>query len=152
MDLYTASAVTSFYDKLEEQAARFYENLADNEKYSDGKEIFLAFAREDRKHREMVLRAYREVITDAFEAGFSFTGLQESDYRINTELTEDLSYSDILRRALEIEEKLYRFCTDVSEKSRGLLDDISHAFERVAKRKADRKLRLESLLKEQQLS
>lgn len=148
MDLYTASAIMSFYNKLEEQSARFYEDLADNEKYSEGKEVFLAFAREDRNHSEMVLRAYREVITDAFEAGFSFTGLHESDYRINTELTEDLSYSDILRRAIEIEEKLYRFCADVSEKSRGLLEDISHVFERVAKRKADRKLRLESLLKE----
>ena len=151
MELYTASAIMSFYDKLEEQTARFYEDLVDNEKYIEGKEIFLAFAREDKKHREIVLRAYREVITDAVEVGFSFTGLHESDYSIDTELTEDLSYSDILRKALEIEEKIYKFCVDVSEKSRGLLDDISHVFERVAKRKAERKLRLMSILERQQL-
>lgn len=149
MVLYTASAIMSFYDKLEEQSARFYENLAANEKYSEGKEVFLAFAREDERHKEMVLRTYREVITDAYEAGFSFTGLHESDYRTNTELTEDLSYPNILRKALEIEEKIYRFCMDVSERSRGLMEDVSHVFERVARRKADRKLRLESLREKQ---
>ncbi|MHA1675814.1 MAG: ferritin family protein, partial [Candidatus Njordarchaeales archaeon] len=142
------SAVVSFYERLEEQVAKFYEELASNERYSEGKGIFLALAKEDRRHREMVLRAYREIITDAFEAGFSFTGLRESDYRIDIELAEDLSFSDVLRRALEIEEKIYRFCIDVSEGSKGLLDGLSHVFERVAKRKADRKIRLKSLLEE----
>jgi len=151
LDLYTASAIMSLYGKLEEQSARFYEDLAANERYSEGGEVFLAFAREDKRHRGMMLRAYQETITDAFEVVHSFSGLRESDYRIDTELTEDLSYSDILRRAAEVEERIYRFCVDVSEKSRELLDDLSHAFEGVAERKASRRLRLESLLEEHHL-
>ena len=150
MDLYTASAITSFYSKLEEQSAGFYERLAGDERCSEGREVFLAFTMEDRKNREMVLRAYQETITDAFEAVFSFSGLHEGDYRVNTELTEDLSCLDILRRAVEVEEKIYRICVDVSEKSRRLLDDLSHAFEAVAKRKANRKMKLGSLLRKHQ--
>ena len=144
MGLNTSSAVVTFYEELEERAARFYEQLA--ERYPEVRESFLTFAREARKHREMVLRAYREAITDAFETGFSFTGLNEGDYKINTELTENMSYSDAIKRALEMEEKIHRFCMDVSQRSKGLQADISHTFERAAKRKTERKLILESLL------
>ena len=41
MVLYTVSAVVSFYERLEEEAAKFYEELASNERYSEGKGIFL---------------------------------------------------------------------------------------------------------------
>lgn len=149
MVLNTASAIISFYSKLEDRIAKFYEDQALNDKCSEVRETFLAFAEEGRKHRDAVLRAYREVITDAIETGFSFSGLHESDYEINTELMDDLSFFDILKKAIDVEEKSYKFCTDVSESSRALLADITHAFGWVAKRKAKRKLILESLLDEQ---
>lgn len=103
MGLNTASSLISFYGGLEDRIARFYEELAANDKNSEVRETFLALAEESRKHMEMVLRAYREVITDAFEAGFSFTGLNEVDYKINTELTDDISLSDVLKMAIDLE-------------------------------------------------
>lgn len=145
MELNTTSAVLTFYAQLGGKAAQFYEHLA--KRYPEVKETFLALARETEKHRESVLRAYREAITDAFETGFSFTGLNEGNYRIETESTEDVSFSDAVRRAIEIEEKIHRFCIIVSDKSRGLQSDISHVFERAAKRSVEHKLTLEALVK-----
>jgi len=144
MGLNTASAVISFYSKLEDQAAKFYEDLARNEKYAEGRETFLAFARENKRHKEEVLRAYRQVITDALEACF-FASLNESAYQVKTELTEDMSYSDVLKIAMELEERIYKFCIDAGKSSKSLLAGIPKAFERVAEIKAKRKLKLRSL-------
>lgn len=151
MELNTASAVISFYSRHEERITKFYEDLASNKKYSDGRETFQAFAKESRKLREMVLRTYREVITDAIEAGFSFPSLCESDYEMDMELKDDLSFSDTLKMAIDVEEKSYKFCTDVSESSRDLLADITQAFKWVAIRKAKRRQILESLLDAQKM-
>jgi len=146
--LNTASLIISFYSRLEDQIAGFYEDLARNERYSDGRGTFLAFAKENKKHKEMVQRTYREVITDAIETGFSFSRLDERDYQVNTSLIEGPSFSDALKMAIDIEDKSFRFCANVSESSKALLADISQAFAWVANRKAKRKDILESLFNE----
>jgi rubrerythrin len=144
--LITASAAISFHGKLEEQAAKFYEDLARNEKYVAGKETFLAFAKENKKHGAMVLMAYRQVITDAMEACFAFTSVNESDYTFSTDLPEGASYSDALKVAMNVEEKIYKFCVDAAECSKGLLADVPQAFERLVIKKAKRKQILKSLI------
>jgi rubrerythrin len=144
--LHTASAIISFYSRLEDQTAKFYSDVAENEKYSDGRKTFLAFAQENKKQKAMIRRTYQEVITDALEACFSFPNLHEDAYQINSELTDTLSYAEVLEKAITIEEKSYKFCTEASEKSKDLLAGIPHAFNRVAKRKAKRMLLLKSLL------
>lgn len=146
MALITASAAISFHSKLEEQAAKFYETLARNEKYAEGKEAFLAFAKENKKHGTMVLTAYRQVITDAMEACFAFTNINESDYTFSTDLPEGASYSDALKVAMNVEEKIYKFCVDAAECSKGLLADVPQAFERLVIKKAKRKQILKSLI------
>lgn len=142
--LNTASMFISFYGRLEDKAAEFYEEMANNEKYSEGRETFRAFARESKRQKEMVLRTYREGITDAFEGGFPLADLRESDYEINTELRPNTSFSDALKMALSIEEKSRKFCADASEGTRALAG-ISRAFESVARQKAERKQKLETL-------
>ena len=144
MALYTTSAIISFYDRLEETAIRFYEVLAD--KHSEGRNIFLDLAKEHRAERETLLRAYREAITDVAEVGFSFAGMHEHSYTIEPKLDENLSFSQSVTKALEIEERICQFCVDVGEKSKGLLTDISQAFLRSAGIKAENKRRLERLL------
>jgi hypothetical protein len=80
------------------------------------------------------------------EACFAFEGMNENDYRINTELTEDISYADVLKMAIDIEDKTYNFCVDGAKRSRGLLHDVPDALEIVAKRTTRRKQTLQSLL------
>ncbi len=144
--LNTASAIISFFGRLEDQIIELYEKLAANEKYSEAKDTFLALTKDNKRDKEMVQRVYQEVVTDAIETGFSFKGLNEKDYQFTTKLTEGLSYSNILRMAIDAEEKSSKFCIDASESSRSLLADIPQSFEWVAKRKNRRKKQLESLL------
>jgi rubrerythrin len=142
----TASVIVSFAEKLEDSSSTFYERLA--ERFVESKEIFLTFAKESEKNKTSVVRTYRETITDALEAGFSFEGLDIRDYEAETTLTEDVSYSEALGIAIELEEKACKFYSDVAERSQSLLATIPRAFSRVAKRRSDRKLKLQSLLDE----
>jgi len=143
--LNTTSAFITFHGKLEDEAGAFYRRLASSGRYPEAEEAFLALAKENGKHKEMVLRTYREVITDAFEGGFPLFPLDEGDYRVQTELPDDASLSDALRRAAEIEETSQRFCTDAAKSTRGLMADVPQAFEWVARAKARRERKLESL-------
>ena len=143
--LNTTSAFITFHGKLEDEAGAFYELLASSGRYPEAEETFLSLAKENGKHKEMVLRTYREVVTDAFEGGFPLFPLDEEDYRVQTELPEDASLSDVLKRATEIEEKSRRFCTDAAKSTRGLMADIPQAFEWVARAKARREKELQSL-------
>lgn len=61
-------------------------------------------------------------------------------------LTEDISYSDALKMAIELEEKASKFYLDVAEQSKSLLATIPRAFRKVAERRNNCKLKLKSLL------
>ena len=143
--LNTAGAFIRFHGELEEKIKEFYERLAAIDKYSVGRENFLSFSKENQKHKDMILRTYREVITDALEAAFPLKNLDEVDYEMNTKLTEDMSLREVIERAIEIEENSYKYCRDAGESTSGLLADIPQAFEWVATRKTRRIHKLESL-------
>ena len=143
--LNTTSMFITFHGRLEDSIKDFYENLASNEIYGGVGDVFLALARENGKHKEMVMRAYREVITDAFEGGFPLKILDEEDYKLRTEMSEEIEFSDILKRAVEIEEKSRKFCKDAANSTKGLMADVPQAFEWVSKRKTRRIGSLESL-------
>lgn len=143
--LNTAGAFIRFHGELEDKIKEFYESLAAIDKYSAGRETFLTFSKENQKHKDMILRTYREVITDALEAAFPLKNLDEVDYEMNKKLTEDMSLREVIERAIEIEEKSYKYCRDAGESTIGLLADIPQAFEWVAIRKTRRIHKLESL-------
>ncbi|MBC8235169.1 hypothetical protein H8E77_36960 [bacterium] len=140
----TASAIISFTEKLEDSSSAFYGDLA--ERWSENKETFLNFVKESGKNKTSIVRTYRETITDALEAGFSFEGLHLRDYAVETTLSEDANYTDDLGIAVELEEKACKFYLDVAECSKSLLATIPRAFKRVAKRRDARKLELQSML------
>ena len=139
----TASAIISFVERLEDSSSVFYEGLAD--RWSENKETFLAFAKEAGKNKTLVVRTYQETITDALEACFSFEGLDLREYTVDTVLAEDASYADALGLAVELEEKASRFYLDVAERSESLLATIPRAFRRVAQKRSQRRLELQSL-------
>ncbi|UCH02965.1 MAG: hypothetical protein JSV20_04090 [Candidatus Bathyarchaeota archaeon] len=145
----TATAALSFHSQLQEQAAKFYEKLA--HRFVDNKEKFLSFAKEHRKHQKDVQRAYNYIITDAMEACFAFEGMNEDDYKIFTELKENITFTDAMKLATTIEDKTYNFCVDGAERSKGMLHDVPEALEIVAKRTLRRKQALQSLLRKKKL-
>jgi len=119
--------------------------LASKREFSVAKDTFLSLAKDTHKHKEMVERAYREAITDALEACFAFA-MNDGDYTLNTDVSKDARYPDVVRQAIEIEEGQCKFCLDASEKSSCLMSDVTQAFARVAKKKLSHITTLTSLL------
>ena len=143
--LYTASAFISFHGRLEDEARNFYESLMDDVRCMEVRDTFTTFVKENRRHKERILRSYQEVITDALEAAFPQNNLDEKDYEMDADVTEELSFLDIIKKAINIEETCCRFCCDAGESLSGLLADVPEAFIWVANRKTRRKGKLESL-------
>ena len=143
MKLNTTSAVISFSKELEDNSVKYYENLI--QKYPQNKEIFLSFIKENKKNVVSVQRVYQEVISDAIEGCFSFEDLDTDAYTFDTELPKDLSYSDVLEKAIKIEERIQKYYSDSAEMSKSLMADIPRVFERIAKKRDKRKMELESI-------
>ena len=143
MQLQTASQVINFAVELEDKSVEFYEDLA--EKFKQYKEVFLSFVKENKKNKLLVQRVYNEVVSDALETGFSFEDLGVDDYLIEINLAEDVSLPDVLKKALDIEAKIERFYLNAAKKSKSFLADIPRVFEKIGKKRDERKERLKSL-------
>ena len=142
MKLQTASSGISFAKGLEEQSAKFYQELA--KRYTEGEDTFLSFAKENRKNVVQTERAYYGVITDAIEGCFAFD-MESDEYAIETTLAENAGYSDALGKAIEIEEKIVKFYSDAAEQSKALMADVPRAFVLIARKRGGRMAKLRSL-------
>jgi len=143
MKLNTASAVISFCRQLEEDGAQFYEDLA--QKYTLDGEALLSFAKENRKNIVDIERAYYGVISDALEGCFSFD-INADSLNFETKLAEGISYSEVLKRAIEMEDRIIGFYLSAAEQSKALMADVPRAFQRVVKTRNNRKAKLQSLM------
>jgi hypothetical protein len=146
MNLHTASEVISFVKKLENESARFYQDLS--LKYAKDKDVFLSFVKEDGKNLIQIERAYYGVISDAIEGCFAFD-ISPDKCEFKTELPAKASYSDALEKAIEIEGKITRFYSDAAEQSNSLLADVPRTFKMVVKKRGQRELKLRSLLRKE---
>ena len=142
MEINTASAAISFVKKLEEDSAKFYEDLS--QKYAKDEEVLLSFAKENKKNIVQVERTYYGVISDALEGCFAFR-INTDDYELKTELAEGASYSDALGKAIEMEEIIIKLYSDAAEQSKSLMADVPRAFMMVVKKRSSRIPKLESL-------
>jgi rubrerythrin len=144
----TAAAVVRFSETLEDAASAYYVALAG--RWPEHSETFQALAEAGEKHKTQLVRTYQETISDAYEASYSFEGLDLERYAPGTELEEGGSLADDLARAIALEERAAAFYREVSERSRSLLATIPAAFRRVARQRQKRKRRLEALLRDVQ--
>ena len=145
MMLHTCSEVISFARQLENESASFYENLS--QKYAKDEDVFLSFAKENKKNIVQIERSYYGVISDAIEGCFAFE-TNPAEYTFETELAENAGYSDALSRAVEIEEKIIKFYSDAAEQSKSLMADVPRSFILVAKKRSNRISKLRSLIGE----
>jgi len=143
MIINTCSGAMSFAKELENESAKFYQNLS--ERYGKDKDVFLSFVKENGIYITQVERTYYGVITDAFEGCFAFN-INPEEYAIRTDLSEKTSYTEALGRALEIEEKIINFYSDAAEQSKSLMADIPRAFRMVVKKRSNRYSKIKSLL------
>jgi predicted GNAT superfamily acetyltransferase len=114
-------------------------------RHEQDKDLFLAFAKENSKYVKQIERAYYGVITDAIESCFAFD-LNPEDYQLKVTLPKDASYSDALKKALAIEEKILNFYQVATEQSKHLMADVPRSFTLVAKKRSERVPKLKELL------
>jgi len=141
--LNTCSALISFYERFEDKVNSFYSKLGNE--FPEKKDFFNNLSKENIKHKQRVVRAYREVITDAIEACF-ISEIDETKYALSTELMDATNLAEAIRNAIQIEETIRLFCNDAVESTEGLLHDITRAFERVARDKNKRIERLKQIV------
>ena len=140
----TTSAIISFAERLENESSQFYEKLAEMAKKD--KEVFVGFAEEGRKNKSLIVRTYRETISDALEACFSFESLDLNEYSTEVTVTQETSFLNALKMALELENNASKFYADLAECSASLLATIPRAFKRVAETRKNRITKLQGLL------
>ncbi len=145
MGLSTTAEVISLAKSLEQESAGFYRGLASS--CAGAGDTFLAFADDNGKYASQIDRAYYGVITDALEGCFSFN-IDPDKYTLDTRVTEDIHYADVLNRAVEMEEKIISFYSDAAQQSESLMADIPRAFKMVARKRGERVARLKSLITE----
>ncbi len=143
MKLHTASETISFAKKLENESAKFYQDLS--QRYAKDEDAFLSFVKENGKNVVEIERVYYGVITDAIEGCFAFD-VETDEYTLETSLAQNAGYSDALDKAIETEEKIIKFYSDAAEQSKSLMADIPRRFAIVAKKRNDRISRLRSLV------
>ena len=142
MKLHTASEAISFAKQLENEAAGFYKELS--RRFTEEGDTFLSFAEENAKNAKQIERAYYGVITDAIEGCFAFD-MEADVFTFETALAENASYAEALGKAVEIEEKILKFCLAAAEQSKSLLADVPRAFSLVARKREARLQRLRAL-------
>ena len=143
MILHTASEGITLARKLENDSAKFFEDLA--QRYVKDAETLLSFARDNKRYVAQIERAYYGVITDAIEGGYAFN-MDSDDYALRTTIPDDADRASLVRQALENEDKVARFYIDAARQSESLLADVSRAFKMVAERRAARRPKLSALL------
>jgi rubrerythrin len=142
MIIHTASEGISLARELENASAGFYEEMA--RRYPAGAETFLSFAKENKKNIAQFERAYYGVITDAIEGCFAFD-METDAYKFEAVVPQDASYSEVLNRAVSMENKIIQFYSDAAMQSKSLMADVPRAFAIIARKRAGREPKLRSL-------
>lgn len=131
MGISTCSGAISLSRELENQSAKFYQEMS--KRFEKDKDVFLAFAKDNAKYVTQIERAYYGVITDAIEGCFAFD-LNEEDYQVKPTPSKDASYPNALKEALAMEEKILKFYDVAAEQSKHLMADVPRSFTLVAKK------------------
>ncbi len=142
MGISTCSGAISLSRELENESAKFYQELAKS--YEQDKDLFLNFAKENAKYVTQIERAYYGVITDAIEGCFAFD-LNPEDYKVRTTAAKGAHYANVLKEALAMEEMIVGFYQVAAEQSKHLMADVPRAFTLVAKKRNERIQKLKSL-------
>ena len=134
MILHTASEGVTLAKKLENDSAKFYEDLA--QRYAKEAETFLSFAKENKKNVAQTERVYFGVITDAIEGCYAFN-LDTDKYILDTTVTAGATLGDSVKCAIAVEDTIIKFYSDAAEQSKPLMADVPRAFAIIARKRTE---------------
>ena len=110
----TVDEILDYAIDQEQQAADFYADLAGRAEKAGMKDILLDFAAEERGHKERLLavKAGDHELTPEQE----ILDLKISDYLVEIDAKDNISYQDALIVAMKRERAAFRLYTDMAEK------------------------------------
>lgn len=110
----TVEEILDYAIGQEQQAADFYENLAGRAEKGGMKEILLEFSAEEQRHKQRLLavKSGKHELTPEQEV----LDLKISDYLVEVDATDDISYQDALIVAMKRERAAYELYSDMAEK------------------------------------
>ena len=121
------------------EAYNFYISLADKSSSSAIKKLFTAFAGEEDGHRKKLESAKAGKMLSLSKS--EITNLKITDYLIDIEESDDMSYQDALILAAKKEKAAFMLYTDLSEAVED--GEMKTFFEILAQEEAKHKLRFE---------
>ena len=136
----TIDEILNYAIDQEQQAADFYANLAGRAEKAGMKDILLEFAAEEKRHKERLLavKTGDHELTPEQEV----LDLKISDYLVEVDATDDISYQDALIVAMKRERAAYELYSDMAAKiPESKLRDV---FVGLAREEAKHKLFFES--------
>ena len=140
MDLKHYDEIIKFAIEKEIGALNFYTKASQLAKYSGARELFIDFSKEEEKHRKLLEDITDEKIAE-LKVEKAVPDLKISDYMVEVEFRPDLSYADILRMAMKMEEKSLKLYTDLKERAPG--QEIHKLFDFLAQQEAKHKYAIE---------
>ena len=140
MDLKQYEEIIKFAIEKEIGAFNFYTKASQVAKYSGARELFVDFSKEEEKHRKLLEDITVEKIAQ-LKVEKAVPDLKISDYMVDVEFRPDLSYADILRMAMKMEERSLKLYTDLKETAKG--QEIHKLFDFLAQQEAKHKYAIE---------
>ncbi len=139
MELKQYGEIIQFAIEKEVVALNFYTKASQVAKYSGARELFIDFSKEEEKHRKLLEEITIEKI-DQLKIE-TVPDLKISDYMVDVDFRPDLSYADILRVAMKMEERSLKLYADLTETAKD--KEIKKLFEFLATQEAKHKYSLE---------
>lgn len=112
MKLQTVNEILDFAIEKEQEAANFYNGLADKMTREQMKNVFKGFAREEMGHK-----AKLEAVKDGqqlLSAQQKITDLKIGDHLVEVELSAELDYQQALIVAMKAEKAAYKLYSDLA--------------------------------------
>lgn len=136
----TVDEILDYAIDQEQQAADFYANLAERAEKAGMKVLLLEFAEEEKRHKERLLavKTGERELTPEQEV----LDLKISDYLVEVDAGDDISYQDALIVAMKKERAAFELYSDMAEKVPE--SNLKQVFVGLAKEEAKHKLFFES--------
>jgi rubrerythrin len=141
MDEKKFEEIIRFAIDKEIKSYNFYADASKVAKYSGAKDLFSDLAQQEVGHRKMLEKLDIEKIAQAKIE--KVPDLKISDYMVDAEFNPDMSYADILRKAMKMEERALKLYNDMKEENKDA--NLVKLFSFLANEEAKHKLRLEKI-------
>ena len=130
-----------FAIEREIESVHFYTEASQKVKHSGMKELFLDFVQQEKKHKQKLedVRKGKIRLIHIRE----IPDLKISDYLVESELSPEASYADILRIAMKREERSVKLYTNLKEKNTD--QTLIHLFAFLVQEESKHKYSLEKL-------